>query len=356
MVPGPPVIAAPTYTALVAREPATHMETLRLWCEQVLGLPLGIAPLAGDASFRRYYRLSGCQPARLAVHAPPEKEKNLEFRRIAALLREAGVRAPAVLAHHEANGFLLIEDFGDRLLLPALSEDAVDGLYARALGTLLAVQRAPTAAPDWSLGDYSAALLAQEMALFPQWFLRELLGISPDPAEEALLAGLFGRLVDEALAQPQVFVHRDYHSRNLMLIEGDALGVIDFQDAVRGPVTYDLVSLLRDCYVSWPPARVEAWALGYAERAAAAGVMPAVEPATFLRWFDLMGLQRHIKVLGIFARLWLRDGKQGYLRDLPLVMRYTLAEADAHPDTRAFADWFRARVLPLARAQDWFGE
>lgn len=332
------------------------METLRLWCEQVLGTPLGIAPLAGDASFRRYYRLSGCEPSRLAVHAPPEKEKNLEFRRIAALLRDAGVHAPAVLAHHEAEGFLLIEDFGDSLLLPALGDGSVDALYGRALETLLAIQRAPTGAPGWSLGDYSAALLAQEMALFPEWFLRQLLGIRPDAAEEAMLAGLFGQLVAGALAQPQVFVHRDYHSRNLMLLAGDALGVIDFQDAVRGPVTYDLVSLLRDCYVCWPPERVEAWALAYAGRAAATGVMPAVAPGEFLRWFDLMGLQRHIKVLGIFARLWLRDGKRGYLKDLPLVMRYTLAQAEAHPETRAFADWFRARILPLARTQDWFRE
>jgi aminoglycoside/choline kinase family phosphotransferase len=334
------------------------MDSLLRWCsDQVApkaGFELDLEMVSGDASFRRYYRLSGCSPSRIAVHAPPDKERNLEFTRIAALLRAAGVRAPEVLAFEPQQGFLLLEDLGDRLLRPALDEGSVERLYDAALQTLLAIQRAPTAGTGWELADYAQPLLEQEMQLFPEWFLRRLRGMEPTAAEVAGIHGLFNLLTAEALAQPQVLVHRDYHSRNLMLLDAGELGVIDFQDAVRGPVTYDLVSLLRDCYVSWPPERVDAWALGYAARAADAGIMPPMPADRFLRCFDLMGLQRHIKVLGIFARLWLRDGKAGYLRDLPLVIHYTLTVAQRHPDTRDFADWFRQRVLPVASRQDWF--
>ena len=332
-------------------------QALLRWCERQLpaaAVPLVLSPVAGDASFRRYYRLSGCDPVRIAVHAPPDKEKNLEFTRIAALLRAAGVQAPDVLAHDEANGYLLIVDFGDRLLRSALDEASVDVLYARALETLLRIQVAPTARDGWRVPDYSRALLDQEMRLFPGWFLERLLGLELGAEEHELLERMFGGLCDEALAQPQVLVHRDYHSRNLMLLDDGSLGVIDFQDAVRGPITYDLVSLLRDCYVAWDPERVRRWALEYAGRAADAGLFEPVGPARFLRWFDWMGLQRHIKVLGIFARLWLRDGKPGFLGDLPLVMRYTLDVATAHREFDEFTAWFRARVLPAASRQDWY--
>jgi hypothetical protein len=332
-------------------------EALLEWCARTLEVPrerLALEPVAGDASFRRYYRLQGHRPSRIAVHAPPDKEKNLEFRRIAGLLRAVGVRAPEVFSHDEPGGFLLIEDFGDRLLRPALGEHSVESLYGQALETLLRIQRAPTAGADWALPEYSRELLEQEMHLFPHWFLERLLGLELDRREAALVDALFDRLVEEALAQPQVLVHRDYHSRNLMLLEDGALGVIDFQDAVRGPLTYDLVSLLRDCYVRWPAERVRGWALAFAARAAEEGLLPELDAARFLRWFDWMGLQRHIKVLGIFARLWLRDGKPGYLGDLPLVMRYTREVAGAWPEFAAFADWFDARVLPVAARQDWY--
>ncbi|MBP6381933.1 MAG: phosphotransferase [Pseudomonadales bacterium] len=334
------------------------MDALLQWCsklvEPVAGGTLGLSAVAGDASFRRYYRLAGCEPTRIAVFAPPDKERNLEFTRIAAMLREAGVCAPEVLAHDSANGFLLLSDFGDTLMLGGLDEGSVDGLYARAMDTLVLIQGAATGCEGWQLPAYSGALLRQEMELFPEWYLEGLLGIELEARDEALLQDLFARLVASAREQPQVFVHRDYHSRNLMLLPGGALGVIDFQDAVTGPVTYDLVSLLRDCYVAWPPARVEAWAASFAARAVEAGSMQPVPAATFRRWFDWMGLQRHIKVLGIFARLWLRDGKPGYLGDLPLVMRYTLDVASAYPETAPFAAWFRERVLPLASGQAWF--
>ncbi len=335
------------------------MDSLLDWCTRHArpdeGHALGLSMVSGDASFRRYYRLGGCTPSLIAVHAPPDKERNLEFTRVAGLLRDAGVHAPQVLAFEPVQGFLLLEDLGDDLLRTSLDDVSVDRLYGLAMATLQQMQRAPVAAAGWELPPYSDALLRQEMALFPEWFLQQLLGITPTETESALIAGTCDALVASALAQPQVLVHRDYHSRNLMLQGDGSLGVIDFQDAVCGPVSYDLVSLLRDCYVRWPPERVRGWALAYASQATAAGILPAVPEQEFLRWFDLMGLQRHIKVLGIFARLWLRDGKPGYLRDLPLVIRYTLEVASAHPETAAFAAWFRERVLPEARRHAWFG-
>jgi hypothetical protein len=334
------------------------MDALLQWCATrvapAAGRALSLSPVAGDASFRRYYRLAGCEPSRIAVFAPPDKERNLEFVRIAAMLREAGVHAPEVLACDTANGFLLLSDFGDSLLLGALDAVSVDALYARAMDTLMHIQGAATEREGWRLPPYSEALLRQEMELFPAWYLEGLLGLELTADEKTLLHELFERLIASARSQPQVFVHRDFHSRNLMLLPDGDLGVIDFQDAVIGPLTYDLVSLLRDCYVEWPVARVRAWASAYAARLAGLGTMPDVPEETFRRWFDWMGLQRHIKVLGIFARLWLRDGKPGYLRDLPLVMRYALDVAAAYPETAAFDRWFRARVLPVARTQDWY--
>ncbi|HMV71026.1 MAG TPA: phosphotransferase [Pseudomonadales bacterium] len=337
------------------------MEALLRWCANrvaaVSGETLQLVPVAGDASFRRYFRLLGCAPSRIAVFAPPDTERNIEFTRIAAMLRASGVHAPRVLAHEAAEGFLLLEDLGDALLLAALDESSVDVLYRRAFDVLLCMQGARTSHDGWHLPSYSAGLLQQEMALFPHWCLERLLGITLDGGEEALLGALFDRLIASAIEQPQVFVHRDYHSRNLMLLPEGELGVIDFQDAVSGPLTYDAVSLLRDCYVAWPAERVEVWAGHFAARARAAGTLPSEVPiGTFMRWFDWMGLQRHIKVLGIFARLWLRDGKPGYLRDLPLVMRYTLEVALAYPETAEFGRWFASRVLPLARMQQWYHE
>ncbi len=359
------VLAALHYSGIATRVSTADtaqlgglMESLLKWCatrvRPMAGAELTLHAVAGDASFRRYFRLVGCVPTRIAVHAPPDKERNLEFIHIAAMLRAAGVQAPEVLAYEPVEGFMLLSDLGDSLLLAALDEDTVNGLYGVALDTLFAIQQAATQHDGWHVPDYSAALLEQEMALFPEWYLQGLLGLRLDEAEREMLRDLFERLSASAVEQPQVLVHRDYHSRNLMLQPDGTLGVIDFQDAVRGPITYDLVSLLRDCYIEWPAARVQVWAREYAGRASAAGLMRPVSATTFMRWFDWMGLQRHIKVLGIFARLWLRDGKRGYLADLPLVMRYTLEVAGDYPELSEFAGWFRARVLPLAAAQDWY--
>ena len=204
------------------------------------------------------------------------------------------------------------------------------------------------------LPDYSRQPLLDEMNLFPEWFLTQLLGVDLQPSDHDLLNETMAILVDSALEQPQVLVHRDFHSRNLMLLADEEIGVIDFQDAVTGPLAYDLVSLLRDCYVRWPVDYISQRALNYYRSAEAAGIAPQASKAQILRWFDLMGLQRHIKVLGIFSRLCLRDGKHNYLNDLPLVIRYTLEQLAPYPELGRFKDWFELRVLPQLPQQDWY--
>lgn len=307
--------------------------------------------LAGDAGFRRYFRLAS-EPPLLAVYAPPATEPNAVFLKLAAHLRQHGVLAPAVAAADLARGFLLIEDLGPALLRQELDEESVEGLYAEALNCLLHLQQCPT--ESLSLPAYSRERLRQEMNLFNDWFVPRLLGHPLSEPESAMLHTWFTYLENSALEQPQVFVHRDYHSRNLIYRNGSPPGVIDFQDAVTGPITYDLVSLLRDCYIEWPEPRVRRWALCYANIATQAGLLPALDEERFLRWFDWMGLQRHIKVLGIFARLSLRDGKHGYLNDLPLVIRYTLGVARRYKEGDEFVAWFEQTLMPLVQRQPWW--
>lgn len=335
---------------------------LRDWTARVLKerhdpatLRWDMEPLTGDASFRRYFRLTLHSEtlSYMLMDAPPDREDCRPFLQIADLLRDHGVPAPRISAVDLDQGFMMLEDFGDSLYLPALTaarrqgdEQQVDRLYGAALDCLARIQ----AVPAETLAPYDRALLHREMALFDEWFCAGLLGRAPDGQGRSLLDTLYRHLEDRALAQPQVFVHRDYHSRNLMIRGAEALpGVIDFQDAVRGPVTYDLVSLLRDCYIVWPQAWVRERALAYLRELQAAGRCIDYAEADFLQDFDLMGLQRHLKVLGIFSRLYLRDGKARYLSDLPVVMDYVLEVTRRHAALQPFHDWFAAQCLPLAR-------
>jgi N-acetylmuramate 1-kinase len=313
---------------------------LRLqWARRALDDPaLELESASSDASFRSYWRTVGREPSLIVMDAPPAHEDLGPWLDVAARLVRAGLQAPRVLAQDLEQGFLLLSDLGTQLLLPALDAASVDGLYGLCLDALQAMQ---TGIAADGLPDYDHARLRAEMELLPAWFIERHLGVTLDTAQRKIIDDCFEALAEAALAQPQVFVHRDFHSRNLML-DRDAggaarLGIIDFQDAVRGPLTYDLVSLLRDCYIEWPDTRVQAWADTYRQRAQAAGLCD-VTPQTFSRWFDLMGLQRHIKVLGIFCRLWYRDGKRGYLDDLPLVWRYTREVGQRHPETRGLVE------------------
>ena len=265
---------------------------------------------------------------------------------------------PRVFASDFERGFLLLEDLGDALYLPRLlrcqaegDTEEADRLYQQAIASLVRLQ---TGDKKERLGPYDRHELHREMTLFDEWFCRRLLRLTPDAREQALIEGTFTLLEDAALAQPAVAVHRDYHSRNLMLPDparhaaGNGPGIVDFQDAVSGAYTYDLVSLLRDCYIRWPEERVRQWALAYLAQAQAAGIAGDRDEEAFLREFDLMGLQRHLKVMGIFSRLAIRDKKSAYLADIPLVIRYFRDVAARHPEMAAFLDWFDNTVMPVA--------
>jgi aminoglycoside/choline kinase family phosphotransferase len=325
----------------------SRLADLTGWVFAELGFAGGsIAPASADASFRRYFRVTRGADTYIAMDAPPDKEDLGPFLSVARLLRGIGVNVPMILARDQKRGFLLLSDLGVRQYLDELAADgAADRLYADALAALSTMQTAdPGMGRD--LPRYSHALLMREMELMPEWFLRAHLGLQVSAGERGMLDGLFEILAQSALAQPAAFVHRDYHSRNLLVTEADNPGVLDFQDAVWGPVTYDLASLLKDCYIAWPAPRVRAWALQYRERLLAEGFPLGATEAQFIRWFDLVGLQRHIKVLGIFARLFYRDGKSQYLRDLPRVLRYTQETAEAYPETAPFADFIAKRIEP----------
>lgn len=317
--------------------------------------------LGSDAGFRRYYRLapeSFAVPSLanplplLAVDAPPETEDSELFVLMARYLRAHGIGAPAIIATDLSKGFLLVEDFGDRLLQNELNADTVNGLYGEALMTLLRLQQCADI-PEL-LPHYDQAMLRRELEIFSEWFVGKLLGYSLSDAERAMLGQVFSALETSALEQPQVLVHRDYHSRNLMLKETGSIGVIDFQGAVVGPLCYDLASLLRDCYIAWPADEVKRWALSYGNMAMEVGILPQVNEADYLGWFDWIGLQRHLKVLGIFARLHLRDAKSHYLADLPLVIRYTLEVANHYAEFKPFVQWFEQQLLPLIKQQAWY--
>jgi aminoglycoside/choline kinase family phosphotransferase len=265
---------------------------------------------------------------------------------VAKILLGIGLNAPVVLAKDPKRGFLLLSDLGERQYLDALDSDqAADRLYADALGALCTMQTADRAMAR-DLPPYSHALLMREMELMPDWFLGRHLGLRISGAERAMLDRLFETLAQSALAQPAAFVHRDFHSRNLLVTAANNPGILDFQDAVWGPVTYDLVSLLKDCYVAWPAPRVSAWALQYRDQLLAKGFPLNLPKAEFIHGFDLVGLQRHIKVLGIFARLYYRDGKAQYLKDLPRVLRYTRDAAATYAETAEFADFIAKRIEP----------
>lgn len=318
------------------------------WLEERCGLSgFSLVPASSDASFRRYFRLllpDG--ETRIVMDAPPAHEDCRPFVDVNRRLKEAGVHVPHLHAQDIEQGFLLLEDLGDRLYLGELDEVSADRLYGEAIGALLRIQRADTS----GLPNYDRALLSREMALFPDWLLKVHLDLKLAPAERWMLDTLFEHLIDNVLAQPRMLVHRDYHSRNLLVCDTDSPGVIDHQDAVLGPITYDLVSLLRDCYIAWPYERVAGWLNDYAGAAMDAGVLDEVQCARLPEWFDLMGVQRHLKAAGIFARLYRRDGKSGYLGDIPRTLEYILAVSERRPLVAPLADFLERRVMPVLQA------
>jgi len=325
---------------------------IREWLARELRLKvLRLEPASSDASFRRYFRVFCAGLTYIVMDAPPDKEDVRPYLKVSGLLEGLGVHVPHVHERDEARGLLLLEDLGSTLYLERLAAgDGVERLYADALEALAIIQ-VRGAAASTELPPYGRAELTREMDLMPEWFLRRHLGLALSAAEAALIAEGCEFLTREALAQPLVFVHRDYHARNLMVLPARNPGIIDFQDALRGPVGYDLVSLLKDCYIAWPRERVVAWVRAYRTSLAAQGGPAGASEAQFLRWFDLAGVQRHIKVLGIFCRLWYRDGKPGYLGDLPRVLGYVRDACARYAELGALGAFIEARVVPeLPRA------
>jgi aminoglycoside/choline kinase family phosphotransferase len=280
-----------------------------------------LRPASADASFRRYFRVDGDDGVTyIAMDAPPPQEDVKPFIRVAELFGNTGVSVPKVLAADAGQGFLLLSDLGSTTYLHQLGVDTAHKLYMDAIDSLvlMQVQSQPGVLPE-----YDRALLLRELMLFPDWYIGRHVGLAMSDQQTADLNRVFEALLANNLAQPQVFVHRDFHSRNLMVLDKGNPGILDFQDAVYGPITYDLVSLLRDAYIQWDEEMVLDWAIRYWERARRAGLPVSHDVDAFYRDFEYMGLQRHLKVLGIFARLHHRDGKPAYLKDMPLVMEYT---------------------------------
>ena len=351
--------------------------------------------IAGDASPRRYYRITSLNrsaaltsqgepremPSCIAM-VSPASENNEAFLSVGAQLANAGVRTPAVWAQALHQGWFLLEDFGDQQLLPVLAShpDSAGTLYQKAFDALLCQISLPC--EQAGISSYDAERLKNELDVFPDWFVSSLLGIQPSERLRQCYEVLTDYLISAFAEQPTVWVHRDFHSRNLMLLEPSELGVIDFQDAVLGPITYDPVSLLKDCYIRWPRAQQLEWLDGYlmqlnnvgapavsinahaplAEHASRlqtlATQLENVTAAQFQRWFDLTGLQRHLRVLGVFARLHLRDHKSSYLTDLPLVTEYVrealALTADSHSSVAEFRDCFESELMAVIREQSWY--
>jgi hypothetical protein len=323
-----------------------RIQALQQWLQDDLGFTdYGLEPASSDASFRRYFRIHRDGRSYIAMDAPPPQEDCGPFIQVTRLLFDLGLHVPELLEADPERGFLLLGDLGVRAYLQALNEETVDRLYGDALAALVVMQACGP--NDGRVPAYDRPMLLREMALFPDWLLGAHLGLAPDEERTASLETVFALLADNALQQPQVFVHRDYHSRNLMVTASNNPGILDYQDAVVGPVTYDLVSLLRDCYIRWPRARVEDWALGYRELARQSGILREdVSETLFLRWFDRMGVQRHLKAAGIFARLHHRDGKPGYLADIPRTLGYIVEVAQQDPVLGSLGDLIEAEVLP----------
>jgi len=281
----------------------------------------------------------------IVMDAPPPRENVRPFIKVAGLLSDAGVQVPEIHAADVERGFVLLTDFGHRDYLGALNGETADVLYADAMASLLALQ-AGVSVGSADLPAYDETLLRTELGIFREWLLERWLGLALTEAESGLIEEAWQVLIDSALQQPRVCVHRDYHSRNLMVTGTNNPGVLDFQDAVIGPITYDLASLLRDCYVAWPSGQVGAWMEDYRDHLLAAGLLAESDAPRFQRWFDLMGMQRHLKAAGIFARLNIRDGKSGYLKDIPRTLGYVTTVGQQYPELEGLMHWLDRRVLP----------
>jgi aminoglycoside/choline kinase family phosphotransferase len=326
----------------------SRLNTLKNWLKALQAnwqLDLDtLAPASADASFRRYFRIQSQNPkfgTLIIMDAPPQHEPLDAFIQVDLLLSEAGLNVPKILEQNASEGFLLLNDLGNQTYLAALNNQTANALYQDATHALIQMQLAskPNVLPN-----YDEALLQRELDLLPDWYLKVHLQIELTDIQKQQLKDAFALIIENNLAQAKVYVHRDYHSRNLMVTAENNPGVIDFQDAVYGPITYDAASLWRDAYICWPEERVIDWVVKFWEQGRTAGLPMPDDFGQFYRDFEWMGLQRHLKVLGIFARLFHRDGKDGYLKDIPLVLEYAIATANRYIELKPLA-----RILESTR-------
>lgn len=323
----------------------TRLTLLHEWVEKTLGLSdFSLAPASADASFRRYFRLSADGEHRIIMDAPPEQEDCRPFIKVDRALQGIGLHVPEILCEDLEHGFIVLSDLGSTTYLSALDAGNAEKLYRDAIDALVILQR-DYPDPAAELPPYDHALLHREMNLFRDWYLRTHLDLTLSSTAERLLDRTFVLLGEQALQQPRVAVHRDYHSRNLMVTEPNP-GILDFQDAVYGPVSYDLVSLLRDCYIRWPDPQIANWRAHAFVMLHDAGVLTKVSDDQFTRWFDFMGVQRHLKATGIFARLNHRDAKPGYLCDIPRTLGYVLDVCAEYPELHEFGSFLADEVMP----------
>lgn len=323
----------------------TRYQQLIQWLTQLHGnITYDLLPLAGDASFRRYYRLELPEQSYIVMDAPPTQESCEGFAHLARLFARYDIPVPHIFAEDLAQGFLLLSDFGDELLLKKLNMDTADALYDKALKVLIEWQAMSSHLAPLALPTFDEHLIFTELARFREWYVERHLKKTLTAAQERILKDSFQGIIQRFLKIPTVCVHRDYHSRNLLLLPNQAIGIIDFQDAVWGPITYDLVSLLRDCYIRWPQDQVISWVLKFKELLIAQNILRECSDATFIEWFDWVSVQRHLKIVGIFARLKERDGKEGYLRDIPLAYHYLLTVCDSYRELQPL----RELLLELA--------
>ncbi len=327
-----------------------RLAQLTEWLKTVLEQDeVDVSVASADASFRRYFRVqTPANPAGkswVVMDAPPDKEDCQPFVEISVAFRRTKVNVPEIYAQDLAQGFLMLTDFGSTCYLDKLNAQTADALYDDAMDALISLQ-INEKPKNISLPIYDDVLLTREMNLFPEWFLAKHLNATADAETEKMFLDTFRQLSEMALQQPVVWVHRDYHSRNLMVTEKNNPGVIDFQDAVEGPVAYDLVSLLRDCYIEWPDEKIDVWVNVYLKKLKANNLCDDVTEPQFKKWFDWMGLQRHIKVLGIFSRLYYRDGKENYLADMPLTLNYVVKVSARYPELAAFSQFVSQIKLP----------
>lgn len=308
------------------------------WLKNSIGLggfTLDIA--SADASFRRYFRVKMTDvphqsKSYIVMDAPPDKESLEPFAGLSTYLRAQGINTPKIYAKDKKQGFLLLTDFGSTCYLDVLNQDNVDTLYQSAIRTIVNLQKMNKQTLE--LPRYDANLLQKEMLLFKDWYLLKFAKMQLTSSQEKDLQNIFDLLAKSALVQPQVFVHRDFHSRNLMYLQQGKIGIIDFQDAVEGPITYDLVSLIKDCYIDWPDEKIAQWLEYFHQALLEAKLIKNLSFAQFEYYLDFMGVQRHLKAVGIFARLYMRDGKPGYINDIPRTLNYIQKMADKYSELK----------------------